>query len=62
MSGVDEVMSFKKNPDEDFYALLNCDENSTVSIYIQIVMGGFSIVSKGNFYVYRHSLFSLLVR
>ncbi|XP_055524121.1 J domain-containing protein [Wyeomyia smithii] len=29
-SGVDEILSFKRNPDEDFYALLNCDENSSV--------------------------------
>lgn len=31
MSNVDEILSYKKNPDEDFYALLNCDESSTVS-------------------------------
>lgn len=31
MSGVDEILSYKKNPDEDFYGLLNCDENSSVS-------------------------------
>jgi hypothetical protein len=30
MSGVDAILSYKKNPDEDFYALLNCDENSSV--------------------------------
>lgn len=30
MSAVDEILSFKKNPDEDYYALLNCDESSTV--------------------------------
>ncbi|XP_059621022.1 J domain-containing protein [Phlebotomus argentipes] len=30
MSAVDEIIAYKKNPDEDFYALLNCDENSTV--------------------------------
>ncbi|CAG9806387.1 unnamed protein product [Chironomus riparius] len=30
MSGVDEILSYKKNPDEDFYALLNCDESSSV--------------------------------
>ncbi|XP_058444733.1 J domain-containing protein [Malaya genurostris] len=29
-SGVNEILSFKRNPDEDFYALLNCDENSSV--------------------------------
>lgn len=33
MSGVDEILSYKKNPDEDFYALLNCDENSSVSFW-----------------------------
>lgn len=31
MSGVDEIINFKRNPDEDYYGLLNCDENSTVS-------------------------------
>jgi hypothetical protein len=31
MSNVDEILSYKKNPDEDFYALLNCDESSSVS-------------------------------
>lgn len=31
MSGVDEILSYKKNPNEDFYALLNCDEHSSVS-------------------------------
>lgn len=31
MSGIDEILSYKKNPDEDFYAMLNCDENSSVS-------------------------------
>uniref|UniRef100_A0A1B0CQR3 Putative molecular chaperone n=1 Tax=Lutzomyia longipalpis TaxID=7200 RepID=A0A1B0CQR3_LUTLO len=30
MSAVDEIIAFKKNPDEDFYALLNCDEHSSV--------------------------------
>lgn len=29
--GVDEILSFKKNPEEDFYALLNCSEDSSVS-------------------------------
>lgn len=31
MSNVDEILSYKKNPDEDFYALLHCDESSSVS-------------------------------
>lgn len=31
MSGIDDILSYKKNPDEDFYAMLNCDENSSVS-------------------------------
>lgn len=30
MSAVDEILSYKKNPAEDFYAMLNCDENSSV--------------------------------
>lgn len=30
MSGIDDILSYKKNPDEDFYALLNCNENSSV--------------------------------
>ncbi|XP_017469564.1 PREDICTED: J domain-containing protein isoform X1 [Rhagoletis zephyria] len=30
MSAVDAVLSFKRSPDEDFYAILNCDENSSV--------------------------------
>lgn len=34
MSNVDEILSYKKNPDEDFYALLNCDESSSVGITI----------------------------
>lgn len=29
--GVDEILTYRRNPDEDFYAMLNCDENSTVS-------------------------------
>lgn len=36
MSGVDEILSYKKNPMEDFYALLNCDEHSSVSAARQI--------------------------
>lgn len=31
MSAVDEILSYKKNPEEDFYGILNCDENSSVS-------------------------------
>ncbi|XP_067617136.1 J domain-containing protein isoform X2 [Eurosta solidaginis] len=30
MSAVDAVFSFKRTPDEDFYGMLNCDENSSV--------------------------------
>uniref|UniRef100_A0A0K8TNW3 J domain-containing protein n=1 Tax=Tabanus bromius TaxID=304241 RepID=A0A0K8TNW3_TABBR len=30
MSSVDDIVSYKKNPDEDYYALLNCDETSAV--------------------------------
>lgn len=28
--GVDSIISYKRNPDEEFYAMLNCDENSSV--------------------------------
>lgn len=31
MTGVDEILSYKQNPDDDFYGLLGCDENSSVS-------------------------------
>ncbi|XP_004521306.1 J domain-containing protein isoform X2 [Ceratitis capitata] len=30
MSAVDAVLSFKRSPDEDFYGMLNCDENSSI--------------------------------
>ncbi|KAF5304253.1 hypothetical protein FQA39_LY09780 [Lamprigera yunnana] len=30
MSGVDEILNYKRSADEDFYAILGCDENSTV--------------------------------
>lgn len=36
--GVDEILSFKRNPEEDFYAMLNCDENSTVSSAEHIIV------------------------
>lgn len=31
MTGVDEILNYQKNPDDDFYGLLGCDENSSVS-------------------------------
>lgn len=31
MSAVDSIINFKRDPNEDFYAMLNCDENSSVS-------------------------------
>lgn len=37
MSAVDSIINYKRNPDEDFYAMLNCDESSTVSTKIMIV-------------------------
>lgn len=30
MSAIDNILNFKKD-EEDFYAILGCDENSTVS-------------------------------
>lgn len=32
MTGVDEILNYQRSPDDDFYGLLGCDENSTVSI------------------------------
>lgn len=29
MTGVDEILNYQKNPDDDFYTLLGCDEHST---------------------------------
>ncbi|KAH8382056.1 hypothetical protein KR009_001585 [Drosophila setifemur] len=29
MSAVDAIINYKRNPNEDFYALLHCDENSS---------------------------------
>ncbi len=31
MSAVEEIINYKRSPDEDFYAILNCDETSSVS-------------------------------
>lgn len=31
MTSVDEILDYKKKGDEDFYAILGCDENSSVS-------------------------------
>lgn len=31
MTGVDEILNYQRNPDDDYYALLGCDENSSVS-------------------------------
>ncbi|CAF4952816.1 unnamed protein product [Pieris macdunnoughi] len=30
MTGVDEILNYQKNPDDDFYGLLGCDESSSV--------------------------------
>lgn len=30
MSGVDEILSYKKDPNEDYYGILNCDQSATV--------------------------------
>ncbi|RVE54747.1 hypothetical protein evm_000514 [Chilo suppressalis] len=30
MTGVDEILNYQRNPDDDFYALLGCDENSSI--------------------------------
>lgn len=31
MSGVDEILNYKRSADEDYYAILGCDEHSSVS-------------------------------
>lgn len=36
MTGVDEILNYQRNPDDDYYALLGCDENSSVCIEIYI--------------------------
>lgn len=33
MSAVDDILNFKKSDDDDFYKMLNCDENSTVGAF-----------------------------
>lgn len=38
MTGVDEILNYQKNPDDDFYGLLGCDESSTVSTLYTIYM------------------------
>lgn len=40
MTGVDEILNYKKNPDDDFYALLGCDENSSVSFIVTLIFCG----------------------
>lgn len=36
---VNEIINFKRNPEEDYYAILNCNENSTVSVKILHING-----------------------
>lgn len=31
MSGVDDIISYKRKPEEDYYGILGCDEHSSVS-------------------------------
>lgn len=32
MTSVGDILDYKKNENEDFYAILGCDENSSVSL------------------------------
>lgn len=32
MSAVDEILNYQRSADEDFYGLLNCTEQATVSL------------------------------
>lgn len=34
MNKVDEILNYKRTADEDYYAILGCDENATVSVII----------------------------
>lgn len=36
MSAVDAIINYKRSPNEDFYALLHCDETSSVRVEILI--------------------------
>lgn len=38
MSTVDAIISYKRTPDEDFYKILNCDEHSSVSTFLFIIV------------------------
>lgn len=38
MTGVDEILNYQRNPDDDFYGLLGCDENSSVSTQIILII------------------------
>lgn len=44
MSGIDEIIGYQKNSDEDFYGMLNCNESSTVSSLVVIVK--YSVLQK----------------
>lgn len=33
MTNVDEILNYKKKEDEDYYAILGCDESATVSVF-----------------------------
>lgn len=39
MSVVDDVIGYKPSEEEDFYALLGCDESSSVSYFLFIYLG-----------------------
>lgn len=33
MSGVDEILNYKRKEEDDYYAILGCDEDSTVRYF-----------------------------
>lgn len=37
MSGVDDILNYKRKEDEDYYAILGCSEDSTVSIIFNTI-------------------------
>lgn len=38
MSSVGDILDYKKNENEDYYAILGCNENSSVSLYLFLLI------------------------
>lgn len=48
MSAIDNILNFKKD-EEDFYAILGCDENSTVSLINHFTLKTYPRISFSHF-------------